>query len=534
MCKVQVNFIENLIFINLITYFFIRMADKLDFEKDLWKVADKLRGKIEASEYKHIVFGMIFLKYVSDSFEHRVEVLREKYKGDEELDLILQDRDYYEGSFYLPEKATWKYLSSKTEDTTLPTLLDDAMVMIEENNQTLKGITPKVYVRSGLNYETLGQIIDLFSKLELYDKGNGDKKEKDIFGRVYEYFLMKFALTEGRRGGEFFTPQSIVKLLVEILEPYKGLIYDPACGSGGMFVQSLKFIEKHHGKKEDISIHGQEAVRTTFNICKMNLAIRHLEGHIALEDTLNEDQFPNKQFDYIIANPPFNLKEWKKANTDNDSRWEFGTVNSSNIDNVNANYYWIQHMYSHLKHGGRAGFVLSNGSLTEAGQEAEIRKKLILADAVDIIVTLPNQLFFTTQIPACLWFLSKNKENREGKVLFVDARKLGHSVSKTQIEFSDEDMKKITDKVRAFRGEEGSYEDEKGFCKVVDLEVIENKNFTLNPGRYVGVEDSDEISKEDFQKELNLLLKELDQEILNSEKIDLELKENLNKLKNGF
>lgn len=506
------------------------MTDKLDFDKDLWKVADKLRGKIEASEYKHIVFGMIFLKYVSDSFEHRVEGLKEKYKGDEELDLILQDRDYYDGSFFLPEKVTWKYLSSKTEDPTLPTLLDDAMIMIEENNKTLNGITPKVYVRSGLNYETLGQIIHLFSKLELYDNGNGEKKEKDIFGRVYEYFLMKFALTEGRRGGEFFTPQSIVKLLVEILEPYKGLIYDPACGSGGMFVQSLKFIEKHHGKKEDISIHGQEAVRTTFNICKMNLAIRHLEGHIALEDTLNEDQFPNKQFDYIIANPPFNLREWKKANTDNDSRWQFGTVNSANIDNVNANYYWIQHMYSHLKHSGRAGFVLSNGSLSDGGQELEIRKKLVLADAVDVIVALPTQLFFTTQIPASLWFLVKNKENREGKTLFIDARKLGSNISRTQVEFSEENMKKITNKVRAFRGEEGVYEDEKGFCKVGDFNEIEKKNFNLNPGRYVGVAPEDEISKEDFEKGLNSLILDLKSELKNSEEIDKRLKKNLGEL----
>ncbi|MAG61233.1 N-6 DNA methylase [Candidatus Pacearchaeota archaeon] len=515
------------------------MAEHLSFEADLWKSANKLRGSIESSQYKHIALGLMFLKYISDSFEERRKELEKRmddnkdplYEQDkDEREEILDDPDRYGGVFYIPEKARWTYLQKQVNNKDLPTLLDNAMEIVENSNKKLlNNVLPKVFVRSRIHYESLGELVNVFTKIGF---GTTEGKAKDTLGRVYEYFLKMFAMTEGKRGGEFYTPDSIVKILVEILEPYSGRIYDMACGSGGMFVQSTKFIEAHKGKKEDISIYGQESIDTTWRLCKMNLFLRGIEGNIALGDTLLNDQHKSLKANRIIANPPFNLSEWKNDSIDKDPRWKYGLV-----PNGNANFAWIQHMIHHLDKDGLAGFVLANGSLSVGGDQGKIREEIINDDLVDCIIALPPQLFYTVPIPACLWFLAKNKKEHNGfkkdrrkKVLFIDARKIFTRVSKIQVEFSKDQTNQIANTVRKFRGEIEGYKDIKGFCKIVSLEEINRKDNVLTPGRYVGLPEK-EIDKEPFEKKIKRLSLELSKSFNETSNLQNTINNKLKKIK---
>ncbi|MBW2966837.1 type I restriction-modification system subunit M [Candidatus Woesearchaeota archaeon] len=503
------------------------MTEGISFEKELWKACCRLRGSIESSQYKHVVLGLLFLKFISDSYEEKREELVKKIsdkkdklytENEEDKKYILNDKDRYD--FFIPEKARWSFLKLNAGQTDLPKKVDDAMQLIENvNKQLLGGLCPKIYLRIRIPYDALGELINIFTKIEV---GTKKGKENDTFGRVYEYFIKMFAMEEGRRGGEFYTPQSIVKLLVEILEPYKGRIFDPACGSGGMFVQSLKFVKAHKGKKTDISIYGQESIDATWRLCNWNLIFRKIEGHIELGNTYWNDKFSDLKADFILANPPFNDSEWKREDTDADKRWIYGTV-----PNSNANYAWIQHFITHLNNKGMAGFVLANGSLSVGGQEGEIRKKIIENDLVDCVVALPAQLFFTTQIPACLWFITKNKGKRKGQTLFIDAREMFIKISRTQVEFSDEQVQKIAKTVKKYRGELKGYKDIKGFCKKVKIKDVEKNNFILTPGRYVGFEDKEEENKELFEEKMQKLTAELAEQFVESEELQKKIKKNL-------
>ncbi|MFY1112675.1 MAG: type I restriction-modification system subunit M [Methanosarcinaceae archaeon] len=519
------------------------MPEHLSFEKELWDSANRLRGSIESSQYKHIALSLIFLKYISDSFEERrKEILKRLddkkdplYEDDEEeRQEILNDPDRYGGVFFVPEKARWSYLKAEVKNPELPSMVDKAMEFVEqENKELLNNVLSRVFVRSRIPYETLGELINTFTKIGF---GTEEAKSKDTLGRVYEYFLNKFAMSEGKRGGEFYTPPSIVKLLVEILEPYEGRVYDPCCGSGGMFVQSARFIESHRGKKEDIAIYGQENIDTTWRLCMMNLFLRGIEGHIALGDTLLNDQVSDLKARRIIANPPFNLSRWKNDSIDEDERWEFGLVPDSN-----ANYAWIQHMISHLDDDGLAGFVLANGSLSVGGQEGKIREKIVKNDLVDCIVALPPQLFYTTGIPACLWFLAKNKEghngfkkDRTGKVLFIDTRKIFTRISRVQVEFTDEQIQQIAETVRKYRGEIEGYEDISGFCKAADIAEIEKHGYVLTPGRYVGITEEENEDEEPFEEAMEKLTSELAELFEKSDVLQERIRKNLEGLGYGF
>ena len=460
----------------------------LGFEADLFKAADKLRGNMEPSDYKHVALGLIFLKYISDAFEAKhIALLAEDAQAAEDKDEYLADN-----VFWVPKEARWSHLQANAKLPTIGTLIDDAMRAIEKDNEALKGVLPKDYARPALNKVMLGELIDLISGIALNEEGD---RSKDILGRVYEYFLGQFAGAEGKRGGEFYTPRSVVRVLVEMLEPYTGRVYDPCCGSGGMFVQSEKFVQEHGGRIGDIAIYGQESNYTTWRLCKMNLAVRGIDSDIRWnnEGSFHKDELRDLKADYILANPPFNISDWGGDRLRDDVRWKFGAPPVGN-----ANYAWLQHIYHHLAPNGTAGVVLANGSMSSnQSGEGEIRKAMLEADAVDCMVALPGQLFYSTQIPACLWFLARNKNpgkglrDRRGQVLFIDARKLGVLVDRTRRELTDEEVQKIADTYHAWRGEKdaGEYADVAGFCKSAAMDEIRKHGHVLTPGRYVGAAD---------------------------------------------
>lgn len=461
-------------------------SDALGFERELFSMADKLRGNMEPSDYKHVALGLIFLKYISESFEQRhAQLLEEAPDFAEEPDEYLA-----ENIFWVPENARWSVLQANAKSERIGTLIDEAMRSIEDANESLKGVLPKDYARPAINKIMLGELIDLVSNIGLKEAGS---ESKDVLGRVYEYFLGQFAGAEGKRGGEFYTPRSIVRLLVEVLEPYAGLIYDPCCGSGGMFVQSERFVEEHGGKTNNLSIYGQESNNTTWRLCRMNLAVRGIEANIAWnsEGTLLKDVYANERFDYILANPPFNVKDWGGDRLREDARWVFGVPPAGN-----ANFAWLQHIHARLKPNGYAGVVLANGSMSsQQSNEGVIRAAMVEGDAVDCIVSLPGQLFYSTQIPACLWFLAKDRSgnsrdrNRKGEVLFIDARQFGALIDRTRRELSEEDILGIADIYHQWRNNDGNYEDVPGLCRSVRIEEIREHQHVLTPGRYVGAED---------------------------------------------
>lgn len=459
----------------------------LGFEDQLWLAADKLRGHMDAAVYKHVVLGLVFLKYVSDAFEERYNQLKSEGDGFEE------EKDAYaeKNVFWVPKSARWENIKNNAKKSEIGKIIDDAMVLIEKDNKSLKGVLQKDYARPDLDKRMLGELVDLVSKIGLGDK---ESKQKDILGRIYEYFLSKFASAEGKLGGQFYTPTCIVKLLVEMIEPTKGRIYDPCCGSGGMFVQSEKFLEAHGGKRGQLSLFGQESNPTTWKLAKMNLAIRGLEGNLGEmnADSFHNDQHKDLKADFILANPPFNISDWGGERLKDDSRWKYGIPSEGN-----ANYAWLQHMIHHLNPHGYAGIVLANGSLSSnQSSEGEIRRKMIEADIVDCIVSLPGQLFYTTPIPASLWFLARSKKkngfrDRQREVLFIDCRKTGVMTSRVTKELTEKEIKEIGRIYHAWRGEKdaGIYEDKAGFCKAVNIEEIEKNGWVLTPGRYVGAEE---------------------------------------------
>ena len=457
----------------------------LGFEAQLWAAADKLRGNMEPSDYKHVALGLIFLKYISDAFEaKRAALLTEELADPEDPEEYLA-----ENVFWVPKEARWSHLQARAKQTTIGKDIDDALLAIEARNASLKGVLPKDYARPALNKVMLGELIDLVSGIGMAEEAD---RSRDILGRVYEYFLGGFAGAEGKRGGEFYTPRSVVRLLVEMLEPYKGRVYDPCCGSGGMFVQSEKFVEEHGGRIGDIAIYGQESNYTTWRLAKMNLAVRGIDADIRWnnEGSFHKDELPDLKADFILANPPFNVSDWGGDRLREDARWTFGVPPAGN-----ANYAWLQHIHHHLAPNGAAGVVLANGSMSSAQSgEGEIRRALVEADAVDCMIALPGQLFYSTQIPACLWFLTRNKNpgdgwrDRRGIVLFIDARKFGHMADRARKEFSDEDIGNIAATYHSWRGgkDTGPYADEPGFCKSITLEEIRQHSHILTPGRYVG------------------------------------------------
>lgn len=502
-----------------------------DMKKTLWATADKLRANMDAAEYKHIVLGLIFLKYISDSFAGRRAELERRLTDEnddyylgahaldgsdpEALNAELEDRDYYRevNVFWVPEVARWESIRAAAKQVDIGKRIDEALAAIEAENSKLKNILDKRFARVQLPDGKLGELVDLISTIGF---GEDIGKARDLLGQVYEYFLGQFASAEGRRGGQFYTPASIVKTLVAVLNPHHGKVYDPCCGSGGMFVQSEKFIEAHGGKLGDVSIYGQEANPTTWRLAAMNLAIRGIDFNLGKEpaDTFVRNQHSDLRADFVLANPPFNISDWWHGSLEGDPRWVYGTPPQGN-----ANYAWLQHMLYHLKPNGRAGIVLANGSMSSSqNSEGDIRKAMVEADVVEVMVALPGQLFFNTQIPACLWFLAKDKRHalstagcdRSGQVLFIDARKLGTSVSRVQIELTDADIERIASTVAAWRGEaldEGvqvnEYADIPGYCRSVTLNEIAEHGHVLTPGRYVGaeeVEDDDEAFAEKMQR----------------------------------
>ncbi|MCQ4921462.1 type I restriction-modification system subunit M [Tissierella carlieri] len=540
----------------------------IGFEETLWKAADKLRGSMDASEYKHVVLGLIFLKYISDKFETKYNELVEEGEGFEE------DRDEYtyENIFWVPKEARWDYIKDNAKDPKIGQYIDDAMILIEKENPTLKGVLDKRYARPELDKRRLGELIDLISTIKLHKNG-----EKDLLGRVYEYFLGQFASVEGKSGGEFYTPTSVVKTLVEMIEPYEGRIYDPCCGSGGMFVQSEKFVEEHQGKVENLSIYGQELNSTTWKLCKMNLAIRGLDANLGPhhDDTFHNDLHKALKADYILANPPFNISDWGGARLVDDVRWKYGTPPEGN-----ANYAWLQHMIYHLSPNGVAGIVLANGSLSSnTSNEGEIRKNLLESDLVDAIVALPDKLFYSTGIPVSLWILNRNKKNnskyrsREREVLFIDARNLGEMIDRRHRELKEEDIRKIADTYHGWRNvgnaqftvhnsqlknkdshpeviegsstchserseesllplvaEEGAiyggYEDIKGFCYSATIDEIREHEYVLTPGRYVGIEEVEDDGVP-FEEKIENLTSELSELFAKSRRLEEEIRKNL-------
>lgn len=496
----------------------------LGFEAQLWATADKLRGNMEPSDYKHVALGLIFLKYISDAFEaKRAALLKDDYADPEDPEEYLA-----ENVFWVPKDARWSHLQAHAKQTKIGKFIDDAMLAIEASNASLKGVLPKDYARPALNKVMLGELIDLISGIGM---GEAADRSKDILGRVYEYFLGGFAGAEGKRGGEFYTPRSVVGLLVEMLEPYKGRVYDPCCGSGGMFVQSERFVEAHGGRIGDIAIYGQESNYTTWRLCKMNLAVRGIDADVRWnnEGSFHKDELKDLRADYILANPPFNISDWGGDRLREDVRWQFGIPPVGN-----ANYAWLQHIYHHLAPHGVAGVVLANGSMSSSTSgEGDIRRAMVEADAVDCMIALPGQLFYSTQIPACLWFLAKDKSNgsfrdRRGEVLFIDARKLGHMVDRTRKEFSEADIAKIAGTYHAWRGEKeaGEYEDVPGFCKSATLEEIRAHNHVLTPGRYVGAVAAEEDNVP-FEERFAELKAKLEEQFTEGKRLEKSIKDRL-------
>jgi type I restriction enzyme M protein len=505
-------------------------AANLGFEAKLWAAADALRNNMDAAEYKHVVLGLIFLKYISDAFEAKhSELEAQRAQGADP-----EDPDEFRAAsiFWVPKQARWQHLKSNAPQPTIGTLVDEAMAAIERDNPSLKGVLPKDFGRAGLDKQRLGQIINLVSDIAL---GSAADRAKDTLGRVYEYFLARFASAEGKSGGQFYTPSRVVRVLVEMLAPYKGRVYDPCCGSGGMFVSSEKFIEAHSGKLGDISIYGQESNYTTWRLAKMNLAIRGIDAQIGHGDTFHNDKHPDLKADYVLANPPFNDSDWRGELLKDDKRWVYGVPPAGN-----ANYAWVQHFIHHLSPTGLAGFVLANGSMSSSQSgEGEIRKAIIEADLVDCMVALPGQLFYSTQIPVCLWFLTRNKKNgrfrdRRGETLFLDARKLGSMVDRTHRELTDDDLAKIAGTYHAWRGDKdaGEYADVPGFCKAGKLDDIRKHGHVLTPGRYVGAEAQEDDGEpfEDKMKRLATMLREQQAE---AAKLDAVIAANLKELGYG-
>lgn len=484
-----------------------RNGEPLGFEDTLWKAADKLRGSMDASEYKHVVLGLIFLKYIDDSFSERrqqlgADLAAEGLEG-ETLAELLESRDEYvaEGVFWVPPEARWDHLQAQAKQPEIGKLIDNAMDQVEVDNPSLRGVLPKTYSRPALDQRRLGELVDLIAGVGV---GSSEHRERDVLGRVYEYFIGRFASAEGKGGGEFYTPRSVVKLLVEMIEPYRGRVYDPCFGSGGMFVQSENFVEAHGGKRNDISIFGEELNDTTWRLGKMNLAIRGIEADLGPRwgDSFHDDLHPDLKADYILANPPFNISDWGGDRLRDDPRWAYGTPPVSN-----ANYAWLQHMAYHLSPRGVAGIVLANGSLSsQQSGEGQIRQAMVERDLVECIVALPGQLFYSTQIPASLWFLNRDKANghsrpgtktwrdRRGEVLFIDARKLGMMVDRTHRELSEDDVAHIAATYHSWRAEPGTgtYQDVPGFCASATVTEISGHRFVLTPGRYVGAEEPED------------------------------------------
>lgn len=517
-----------------------------DLDAKLWLAADKLRGNLDAAEYKHVVLGLIFLKYISDAFverhawlldeagnpssEHYVREASERYQ-------VAEDRDEYivKNIFWVPQEARWRNLQDQAKQPTIGKTIDDAMVAIERDNPRLRGVLPKDYARPALDQRRLGELIDLIGTIKLLEKaekaedqegvGESDRKRRkprDILGHVYEYFLSQFALAEGKKGGEFYTPHSIVNLLVEMLAPHENArIYDPCCGSGGMFVQSEKFVEEHGGRRDTVSVYGQESNHTTWRMCQMNLAIRAIEAHIAEGDTFHADQHKDLRADYVLANPPFNVSDWGGALLRDDVRWKYGVPPVGN-----ANYAWVQHFIHHLAPTGTAGFVLANGSmLSNQSGEGEIRKSIVEADLVDCMVALPGQLFYTAQIPVCLWFLARDKKNssfrdRRRQTLFIDARKLGRLIDRTHRELTEEEVARIAATYHAWRGDPGasSYADLPGFCKSATTDEIASHGYVLTPGRYVGAADVEDDA-EPFEEKMQRLVATLEEQFAESARL---------------
>jgi len=508
----------------------------LGFEQKLWATADKMRNHMDPAEYKHVALGLIFLKHISDSFQELYVKLNEDEYSDPE------DRDEYiaENVFWVPKNARWKYLQGNAKLSTIGKFIDDAMIEIEKENVGLKGVLPKTYARKDLDKQRLGELIDLIGTITL---GESASQSKDILGRVYEYFLGRFAAAEGKGGGEFYTPSCVVKLLVEMIEPYKGRVYDPCCGSGGMFVQSEKFVEAHGGNRNDIAIYGQESNPTTWRLCQMNLAIRKIEGNIGQShaDTFHNDLHKDLKADYILANPPFNISDWGGDKLREDKRWKHGLPPVGN-----ANFAWVQHKVHHLAPNGIAGFVLANGSMSSnTGNEGVIRQNMIEADLVDCMIAMPGQLFYTTQIPVCLWFLTRNKKsgkgvggqklrNRQGETLFIDARNMGTLIDRVHRELNDDDIEKIAKTYHAWRGEKeaGKYEDIPGFCKSAKLDDIKEHGYVLTPGRYVGAEEIEDDG-EPFKEKLERLTAKLDGQFAESGKLEKMIRTNFKGLDYG-
>ena len=545
----------------------------LGFEATLWQAADKLRNNLDAAEYKHVVLGLIFLKYISDTFEERYNLLltesanpqSELYVPDETARVQLaDDRDEYlaENIFYVPKEARWSYLQANAKRPEIGTLIDKAMIAIEGENPSLKGVLPKNYARQMLDKRRLGELVDLIGTIGLGDEEN---RSKDILGRVYEYFLSQFASAEGKRGGQFYTPRCVVRVLVEMLAPYKGRVYDPCCGSGGMFVQSEAFVEAHGGGRDDISIFGQESNPTTWQLAKMNLAIRGIDANLGSEhaDSFHRELHPDMKVDYILANPPFNSSDWGGERLREDKRWVYGTPPVGN-----ANFAWVQHFIYHLAPNGIAGFVLANGSMSSnTSSEGEIRANIIESDLVDCMVALPGQLFYSTQIPVCLWFIARNRHrsgmrattrvaptgdepnvgaglvpvqnytptqnhlrfrDRRGEILFIDARALGVMIDRVHRELTDEDITRIASTYHAWRGDEGSgeYVDIPGFCKRTTLEEIREHGSVLTPGRYVGAE-AQEDDDEPFEEKIARLTERLADQMAEARRQDEAIAESL-------
>ncbi|MCK5243663.1 MAG: SAM-dependent DNA methyltransferase [Desulfobacterales bacterium] len=521
----------------------------LGFENKLWEMADKMRGHMDAGEYKHVVFGLIFLKYISDAFQNKYDDLAERQKTDY---TDPEDRDEYsaENIFWVPRKARWENLQAGAKQPSIGKLVDDAMVAIEKENSTLKGVLPKDYSRPALDKHRLGELIDIIGNIGLGDEAS---RSKDILGRVYEYFIDRFAAAEGKGGGEFYTPQCVVKLLVRMIQPYKGRIFDPCCGSGGMFVQSERFVEQHGGRLGDIAVYGQESNPTTWKLARMNLAIRGIDADLGRHqaDSFHNDLHKDLKADFILANPPFNMSDWGGQHLKEDVRWKYGVPPVNN-----ANYAWISHFIHHLAPTGIAGFVLANGSMsTSTSNEGEIRKKIIKSDLVDCMIALPGQLFYTTPIPVCLWFVTRSKKtdkrkglrNRKGEMLFIDARKMGTLVDRMHRELTDDDLDLISGIYHAWQsegqilsspsgrgtmGEGPRYADKPGWWKSATLDEIKSHSYVLTPGRYVGAEEveDDGISFEEKMAELSATLYE---QFAEARKLDEVIRKNLEVLGYG-
>ena len=511
-------------------------APAQDYRVTLWRMADALRGSMDAAEYKHVVLGLIFLKYISDAFEEAYAQLEaERDQGADP-----EDPDEYRAQsiFWVPPEARWPKLQSQARQPTIGRAVDDAMIAVERDNPALRDVLPKEYGRDALDKQRLGQVVDLVSNIRV---GGAEAQAADVLGQVYEYFLEQFALAEGRKGGEFYTPRPVVRLLVEMLQPFQGRVYDPCCGSSGMFVQSVDFIRAHatgNGNggraRGDISIYGQESNHTTWRLARMNLAIRGIEGQIAHGDSFHNDRHPDLRADFILANPPFNVSDWGGERLRDDRRWEYGVPPVGN-----ANFAWVQHFLYHLAPRGTAGFVLANGSMSSnQSNEGEIRKNVIEADLVDCIIALPGQLFRSTQIPACLWFLRRGRtagegQGRRGETLFIDARKLGYMVDRTHRDLSPEEITRIAGTYHAWQGHEGSgdYSDVPGFCRSAPLEEIRRHGHVLTPGRYVGAEPQPDDG-EPFQEKMARLAAQWREQQAAAARLDAAIAENLEKL--GF